>query len=324
MVMLPDVKDKTEESVRETGNKAPVFPRYEGYSIKRSISEAWRLFSEKPIRYVMKLLPALLLAGIGAVCAAGAVCHLMADHLVPACVYADAGVPRDLSWAQFKPSTAAWVAYGAVFVVGIAVCWCVKCWVWTLAVCEKKQVKAVFSDKKYLNTLFHTAGRLFVYDIFQYLPLLVVGGGVIAVSSVWSLWWLLAFLPFYVVITIVSAPGRTARILQEVPLRQALRRSLNIGFRDFGGLLIVNLLTAIPVLAAVCALLLPLVVYPLAVSANAVNPLIGSVSGMPLAVTVCFAIAGVVVFAFVAFLFSLRIWPVMFKTWSKSAKHHNS
>lgn len=25
MVMLPDVKDKTEESVRETGNKAPVF-----------------------------------------------------------------------------------------------------------------------------------------------------------------------------------------------------------------------------------------------------------------------------------------------------------
>lgn len=293
------------------------------YSIYRSIAKGWHIFADAPRRYFLKTSLGILLAGIGLCGAAGSVCHLLAHHIMPAHFYTYAGIPESEAWQQCAPSVGAWALYITVFVIGIVLYRLSKWGTWILAMQRMSTEKDTESNRpeKLGRIVKKVAIRMIIYNTTLWLPVLIFSiGSILLAYSLLPTWKPLPYVCISIIIllftvtSLFSAPGRAAYVLEEEKLKNAFKISLSHGIKRFGGLFIISILTFIPFILTACVIFLPLAVFPLAVSANAVNNIIGQPSGIPSSVIIVYATASVFAFSFLAFIGTLRTLPIILKT----------
>lgn len=321
--MTRNLEEKEREVISSDSLTEKLFITENEYSIYRSIAKGWHMFADAPRSYFLKNFLGILLAGIGLCSATGSVCYLLAHHIMPARFYTYAGVPESEAWRQCAPSAGEWALYITIFAIGIVLYRLSKWGTWILVMRRMSTEKDAESNhpEKLSCIVKKVAKRMLVYNSILWLPVLIFFiGSVLLAYSLLPTWKPLPYVCISVIIllfigiSVFSAPGRTAYVLEREELKNAFKISLNHGTKRFGGLFIISILTFIPFILTACAILLPLAAFPLAVSANAVNNIIGQPSGIPSSVTIVYATASVFAFSFLAFMGTLRTLPIILKT----------
>lgn len=282
--------------------------------IRGCLKDGWRVYALNASRYLVQLLPAALIVGIGSAQLFHFLVQYYADHIAPALFFIEAGVDASLVWQQAIPQTHDVVAVAALLLLYI-VCLAVgRGSLWT-QIAQFNTTQA-FPRKKWLmrdKTWLQTTVRCLAYNAVCVIAFLLVAAIVGAIAYATSWWYALLFLlPVALLLTVVAIPGRTAFVLG-TPWRTTLQRVRHEGFRRFGGYLILVCLTFLPLLLAFIVLVIPSANFVLAHNANAVNAIINEPSGIS-------SLAELFDYVVLTLAFALFYLVSTFQTWTLTLK----
>lgn len=306
----------TIETIEEQSNEARDVLMPLGYhrGIRGCLKDGWRIYALNAGRYLLQLLPAALIVGVGYSLLVHFLVQYYADHVAPAFFFIDAGAEASAVWQQAIPQTPDVVKFAALLLLYIICVTVGRGSLWTQI--QNFATDGAFPRKKWIinrKQWLTNSVRCFTYNavcIVAFILVAAIVGGVAYATK----WWyaLLFLLPIAILLMVIVVPSRTAFVLGAT-WRDALHLVRCKGLRHFGGYLILVCLTFLPLLLAVIVLLIPSANFVLAHNANAVNVLIDQPSGIS-------ALAEVADYVILTISLALIYLVSTFQTWVLTLK----
>lgn len=279
--------------------------------IRGCLKDGWRIFALGARRYLVQLLPAAAVVGIGSCLLFHFLVQYYADHIAPALFLMRAGVDASLVWQQAVPGTSDIVTAVGLLLLYIICAGAGRASLWT-------QIQLFASDgalpkKKWIvsrRVWLPSFVRCLCYNAVVAVAFLIVTAIVGGIAYATSWWYALLFLlPIGLFLMVLAIPGRTAFVMGAT-WRNAFSLVRHEGFRRFGGYLILVCLTFLPLLLATVVLVLPSANFVMAHSANAINAVISEPSGItPLAELFDYVILALT-FAFIYLIRTFQTWTL--------------
>ena len=294
-------------------------------SLKSCIAASWKLLTDNPKLYLKTLWLGAAIGGIGLALAAYCASTLWAGLAVPYSLYVKSGIPEKEAATMITPSITAWItAIAGIVALFIGIC-AFKGKLWTFIRKatglekddkSKKCRRALAIRKPELTTGLQAVS---IDVVFGILYVLIFSATFIAATHT-SIWLLLILIPIFIYLYIIYIVYSVEILAYRAKAFPALKYSLSLGNRRFGGLLFVTALPAIPTIILSAAVCLPVVVMSFAISANAASVITGEAYGLPALFPALYIIVSAIAFTAASAIMSFNAWPVTLKVASEKVK----
>ncbi len=319
-----EVKTETQQNGTMQSENATVFWHQRG--LRACILDSWQVFASRPWRYLLQLLPGAALAGAGLAWLAWSITKIVATFVIPARLYIAAGNEKSQVWAYLHPQFADFVLPIVSLIVAVACCFAGKGLLWEQI--ARYATTGRLQEKKFIagKSMAKMTGRVLSYNMTVFAASLVPVAIIIVCSEWMQIRYLyLLMVPILLFVFPTAVPGRVASLVNGDRLIDSLKFTWKDGIRHWGGYFIVTLLTAIPLVAAGAAVLLPYAPYSLGTLADAENIVLGEHSGLPEYYTALNLVTAFLCFTAFTLLTTLQTWTLALKgAGSKSAGRFTS
>lgn len=123
--------------------------------------------------------------------------------------------------------------------------------------------------------------QVFFIDILAACIFMIASGLVVLLAWKTNWWVLAACIPIALYLQIISSCARMLYVVEKKTFKAAIKEAFHLGHQKFGGYFIIFILTYIPLGITSLIAFLPICIFHLSNSADAITRLMGDPSGLP-------------------------------------------
>lgn len=284
-------------------------------NIKKSIIESWKIFAIHTADFYKYLWIHLAIAGIGFALFTGEAGWAYTEYVQSYYSYIDSGVNKDLAQAIFSPT---WQVIGGSVIALLAFLvsyYLLQGGIFTQIRFYQSTgslpISGPFSFWKELKT---DAMQVFFIDILA-ACIFMIASGLVALLAWKTNWWVLtACIPIALYLQIISSCARMLYVVEKKTFKAAIKEAFHLGHQKFGGYFIIFILTYIPLGITSLIAFLPICIFHLSNSADAITRLMGDPSGLPPYLLPLYAVLAILAIFIWGTAYAIQQWPLAFYT----------